>query len=116
MSTSSDFLKYNSKILGTLRGLTFKLIFKQAFEAENKSGNKGDRRQSDQQRYQISLVCEWNFHIYSLVALCVDLFAQAQLSQICSAGVSLFTQQWLFTPKKSKNLLTSWVEFPPKIG
>ena len=62
------------------------------------------------QRCEISFESGWNFQIYSLVSLLVDLLAHAQLSQIYS-WVSLFIHECLFTPKKSKNLLTSWVDF-----
>lgn len=70
---------------------------------------------SQEQRYRISFECEWNFQIYSLLALVVALFTQTQLSQIYSQ-LLIFTYECLFTPKKSKNLLTSWVELPVKTG
>ena len=47
------------------------------------------------------------------MSLLVDLLAHAQLSQIYS-WVSLFIHECLFTSKKSKNLLTSWVDFRSK--
>ena len=62
------------------------------------------------QRCVISFESGWNFQIYSLVSFLVDLLAHAPLSQIYS-WVSLFIHDCLFTPKKSKNLLTSWVDF-----
>ena len=65
------------------------------------------------QRCVISFESGWNFQIYSLVSLLVDLLAHAPLSQIYS-WVSLFIHECLFTPKKSKNLLTSWVDFCSK--